>query len=227
LRTPITSIRGSLGLIAAGATGSLGDKTKNLIDIALRNSDRLAHLINDLLDMEKIESGKARFEIKRHSLLALIEQAIEANCAYAESFGVRFELAAPRTDAEVWVDPYRLLQVMTNLLSNAAKFSPRDAAVEITVSTHDDKVRVAIHDNGPGIPEEFRARIFDKFSQADSSDARSKGGTGLGLSICKAIVENMNGRIAYDTELGKGSTFYFELPIAASVTADDELRATG
>jgi len=222
LRTPITSIRGSLGLVAAGASGQLSDKTQRLVEIALRNSNRLALLINDLLDIEKAESGKMRFDLERNSLLALVEQAIEANSSYAESFGVRYVLAATDVDADVFVDAHRLLQVMANLLSNAAKFSPRDVAVEVSVLNRADKIRVSVRDHGPGIPPEFRDRIFEKFSQADSSDARSRSGTGLGLAICKAIVEQLGGKIGFDSEVGVGTTFYFEL----SAVVVDETRDT-
>jgi len=153
-------------------------------------------------------------------LLPLVEQAIEANTAYADSFDVRFVLAATAVDAEVTVDAHRLLQVMANLLSNAAKFSPRDVAVEVIVQQHDDKVRVAVNDRGPGIPAEFRGHLFEKFSQADSSDARSRSGTGLGLAICKAIVEQMGGKIGFESEVGIGTTFFFELAIARDETRD-------
>jgi signal transduction histidine kinase len=223
LRTPITSIRGSLGLIAGGVTGPLADKTRNLVEIALRNSDRLARLINDLLDMEKMETGKMQFELLHHSLTGLIEQAIEANSGYAQSFNIRFALqSAPAITVKV--DSFRLLQVMNNLLSNAAKFSAPLSTVEIAIV---DRIamdgsriaRVQVTDYGPGIPEEFRARIFQKFSQADSSDKRAKSGTGLGLAICKAIIEQMGGRIGYETEVGVGSTFYFELPQTSATTS--------
>ncbi len=213
LRTPITSIRGSLGLIAAGASGPLADKTKHLIEIALRNSERLGHLINDLLDIEKMEAGHMRFALERQSLGQLLDLAIEANNGYAESFGVRLAFVRAEEDATVYVDPYRLLQVLANLLSNAVKFSPVGAEVDVAVLSTAHRVRVSVHDRGNGIPEEFRSRIFQKFSQADGSDARNRNGTGLGLAICKTIIEQMDGRIGFDTETGKGTTFYFELPV--------------
>jgi signal transduction histidine kinase len=219
LRTPITSIRGSLGLIAGGVTGPLADKTRNLVEIALRNSDRLARLINDLLDMEKMESGKMQFELVKQPLIALIEQAIEANNGYAQSYNIRYVLRQS-PDMLVTVDAFRLLQVMSNLLSNAAKFSLPQSTVEIAVVDRTTMsgirmARVQVTDHGAGIPEEFRSRIFQKFSQADSSDARAKSGTGLGLAICKAIVEQMGGQIGYETEAQLGSTFYFDLPATA------------
>jgi signal transduction histidine kinase len=217
LRTPITSIRGSLGLIAGGVSGPLADKTRNLVDIALRNSDRLAHLINDLLDIEKMENGKMQFELLPHSLNAMVEQAIEANSGYAHNLSVRFAFTPAAPDIMVKVDSFRVLQVMNNLLSNAAKFSPAHSTVQVAVVGRSGAngarlARVQVSDRGPGIPDEFRGRIFQKFSQADSSDKRAKSGTGLGLAICKAIVEQMGGAIDYETQVGVGSTFYFELP---------------
>jgi len=213
LRTPITSIRGSLGLIAGGAAGVLPEKSKQLLDIALRNSDRLAHLINDLLDIEKMESGKMNFELAEHPLLPLIEQSVEANSGYAHSFNVRLTLRAQATYLSATVDEHRFLQVMTNLLSNAVKFSPAGGEVVVTLDRAPAGVRVCVQDKGPGIPPEFWPRIFQKFSQADSSDARAKSGTGLGLAICKAIIERMQGTIGFDTSSSEGTTFWFELPV--------------
>jgi PAS domain S-box-containing protein len=235
LRTPITSIRGSLGLIAAGTSGPLNEKTKHLIEIALRNSDRLGHLINDLLDIEKIESGHMRFELECQSLEQLVLLAIEANSGYAESFDVRLAFTPLEEDSLVYVDPYRLLQVLANLLSNAVKFAPAKSTVDLFIVKSGRHVRISVRDRGAGIPMEFHDRIFQKFSQADGSDARNRSGTGLGLSICKAIVEQMDGRIGFDTEMGKGTTFYFELPVddqaagkpAAGSWPNKELRVPG
>jgi len=230
LRTPITSIRGSLGLIAGGVTGPVSEQTRNLVAIALRNSDRLAHLINDLLDMEKMESGKMIFDMHGQPITALIEQAIENNSGYAENLGIHFALTTPVPAIAVLADAFRLLQVMSNLLSNAAKFSPAASTVEITVveriATNGARLaRVQVTDCGPGIADEFRSRIFQKFSQADSSDTRAKSGTGLGLAICKAIIEQMGGTIGYESEVGVGSTFYFELPQASNTPSDAANRA--
>jgi PAS domain S-box-containing protein len=216
LRTPLTSIRGSLGLIAGGIAGELPEQAKQLITIAYNNSERLGLLINDILDIEKIESGKMRFALKPQALQPLIEAALEANQAYAEQYGVHYRLEDIHSEtqyAKVNVDTDRLLQVMANLLSNAAKFSPLGAPVDISVTSGEHWARVTVADHGPGIADEFRDRIFQKFSQADSSDTRQKGGSGLGLSISKALVEKMGGRIGFDTEPGTGTRFYFELPI--------------
>jgi len=214
LRTPMTSIRGSLGLVMGGVAGELPAQAKSMVEIAYNNSERLVRLINDILDMDKIESGKMRLDIRTVELLPLLEQSLEANRAYGEQFGVKFLLCGGDEGIRVRVDSDRLLQVMANLMSNAAKFSPSGGEVEISVAAGEKNVRVAVKDHGPGIPQEFRERIFRKFSQADSSDTRRKGGTGLGLSICKALVERMNGGIGFTSKEGDGSTFFFDLPLA-------------
>ena len=212
LRTPLTAIRGSLGLIAAGKTGLLPEKTKGMVDIAVQSTDRLVRLINDILDIEKIESGKMAFQLRPIALVPVVEQALESTRAYGERLGVTFSLDVRSGDVRVRGDVDRLTQVMANLLSNAAKFSPPKSDVAVTVSRINGKVRVAVRDRGPGIPDEFQGRIFQKFSQADTSDTRQKGGTGLGLSISKAIVEKHGGTIYFETEKGAGTTFFFDLP---------------
>jgi PAS domain S-box-containing protein len=213
LRTPLTSIRGSLGLIAGGVAGKLPDAAKGLIDIANNNCERLIRLINDILDTEKIESGKMRFELAEIALGPLIERSIADNKGFARQHNVEITLHEPSEPLPVVVDADRLNQVLTNLISNAVKFSPAGAAVDVTLSRVEDRARVEVRDRGSGIPEEFRARIFQKFSQADSSDARQKGGTGLGLNISKAIVERMGGAIGFTTQSGEGTAFFFEFPV--------------
>lgn len=212
LRTPLTSIRGSLGLIIGGIAGELPTEAQELVDIAYKNTERLILLINDILDIEKIESGKMSFALRPVELMPLVEQAIAANQAYAEQFNVTLLLTATLPDVEVNVDSQRLIQVLTNLLSNAAKFSPPGETVAVSVTQQDQMIRISVKDQGSGIPQEFRDRIFQKFAQADSSDARQKGGTGLGLSIAKAIIERLNGQIGFETEPNVGTTFYCDLP---------------
>ena len=212
LRTPLTSIHGSLGLISSGVTGELSEQAQGMVDIAERNCDRLIRLINDILDVEKIEAGKLEFEMGRVDLMALVGQAIESNRAYAERFGVTLELARGPGEAWVEADADRIVQVLTNLLSNAAKFSPEGGSVEVAVDREAAGLRVSVIDHGQGIPEEFQPRIFEKFSQAADATTRKRGGTGLGLSICKLIVERHEGRIGFDTAPGVGTTFFFVLP---------------
>jgi PAS domain S-box-containing protein len=228
LRTPLTSIRGALGLISGGVSGQLPPQVQSLVDIAFKNSERLVMLINDILDIEKIESGKMHFDIHPVELMALLQQAIEANRAYAAQFDVDLVLeptlcsssGIPLTEVQVNVDPNRLMQVMNNLLSNAAKFSPAGQTVRVWAEHIQEGIRVCVQDRGPGIPEEFRPRIFQKFAQADSSDTRQKGGTGLGLSISKAVVERFGGSIGFVSQPDQpGTTFFFTLPQWQSIVA--------
>jgi PAS domain S-box-containing protein len=212
LRTPLTSIRGSLGLVLGGVAGELPAQSKSLLDIAYKNTERLVRLINDILDIEKIESGKMSFELKPQKLMPIIEQAMEASRAYADQYGVTFELTASLPEAKVNIDHDRLTQIMANLLSNAAKFSPQNGRVEVAVTPSKGTFRVSVRDHGEGIPDAFRSKIFQKFSQADASDTKKKGGTGLGLSITKAMIEIMGGSMGFDSQAGVGSCFYFELP---------------
>jgi PAS domain S-box-containing protein len=212
LRTPLTSIRGSLGLISGGVAGQLPDAVKTLVGIAKNNCERLIRLINDILDIEKIESGKMSLNLEVVELRPLMVQVLAANEGFGTAQNVGLSLNFPDDEIRVNVDSDRLVQVVTNLLSNAMKFSPPGSVVEVHVLHAGASVRVEVRDRGPGIPEEFRNRIFQKFSQADSSDTRQKGGTGLGLNISRAIIERLGGSIGFSTEPGVGTTFFFELP---------------
>lgn len=212
LRTPLTSIRGALGLLTGGAMGELPEQSMQLLRIAGNNTERLLLLINDILDIQKIESGKVVFKFARLAVLPFLQQALADNAGYASEHGVEFVLADGIDDTHVFADQDRLMQVLNNLLSNAAKFSPEGARVEIRVARHQGTVRISVTDFGPGIPEDFRDKVFSKFTQSDSSDTWAKGGTGLGLSIAKLIVERHGGRIGFDSRVGLGSTFYFDLP---------------
>ncbi|MEO7127458.1 MAG: ATP-binding protein [Rhodoferax sp.] len=212
LRTPLTSIRGSLGLISSGVAGELPEAVKNLVSIANSNCERLIRLINDILDSEKIESGKMRLDLHVTDIRQLLTQALVANKGFSDQHKVAVQMHAPNAPLRVRVDSDRMIQVLTNLLSNAVKFSPPDQAVELKVSRVAQSVRVEVSDHGPGIAQEFRSRIFQKFSQADTSDSRQKGGTGLGLNISKALIEQMGGSVGFTSEVGVGTTFFFEVP---------------
>jgi PAS domain S-box-containing protein len=226
LRTPLTSIRGALGLLAGGVSGELPEKARILLDIAAKNSDRLGRLINDILDIEKIESGKMGFRFVPLELMPLLEQAMESNRGYATTYEVELRIVSGVESLRVWADADRLQQVISNLLSNACKFSPRGGLVEIAaVRCNGNRVRISVTDHGKGIPPEFQASIFEKFVQADISSTREKGGTGLGLSISKAIVERHGGRIGFESEPGVATTFAFELPEWGGAAA--ELQPSG
>lgn len=215
LRTPLTSIRGSLGLILGGAFGAVQDSMRRMLDVAVQNADRLTLLINDILDIEKIESGALEFKIHPMPLRPLILHAIEINSGYAKTFGVEVKLTRDDSNGTpANVDPDRYAQVMTNLLSNAIKFSPRGATVDVTLTRENDWLVVAVSDHGPGIPEDFRRRIFQKFAQADGSSTRQHSGTGLGLSITKAIIDRLGGEIGFESTLGAGTVFHVKLPVA-------------
>ncbi len=213
LRTPLTSIRGALGLILGKASAGLSPKARQLLETANRNSERLTLLINDILDLEKIESGRLEFTFKPLDLAMLARQALAANEGYAQQHAVRLRLNEEAPHAPVWGDENRLLQVFANLLSNAIKYSPKGGEVVVSVQPVDTaSFRVSVKDTGRGIPATFRDQIFGRFAQVDSSDTREKGGTGLGLSITKAIVERHDGRIDYHSREAVGTEFYFELP---------------
>lgn len=213
LRTPLTSISGALGLLSGGATGALPEPAAEMIGIAHKNSLRLTHLINDLLDMEKLVAGKLRFDLQVQELMPLVEQSLRDNQPYAAQYRVSYDLVARCDGVQVRVDALRLQQVLANYLSNAAKFSPEGGTVEIVVTQRDAAVRVEVIDHGPGIPAEFRPYIFEKFSQADASDTRQRGGTGLGLAISKELIERMHGTVGFESEPGRGARFHFDLPV--------------
>jgi signal transduction histidine kinase len=192
--------------------GEVDKEVAELTQVAERNGQRLLDLINDLLDIEKIESGKLNLVPEVIALDDLVRESMVLNKGFGERFKVRFESHGEVSASRVHADRKRLLQVMTNLLSNAAKFSPEGGVVEISAADVGPNVRLSVHDRGSGIPEAFRGRIFNRFSQADSTATRQKGGTGLGLAICKRLIELMHGRIGFDDRSGGGTTFWFELP---------------
>lgn len=212
IRSPITSILNALLLIYEGATEKLSESSKKWLDIAYRNSERLLNLVNNMLDISKIESGKIEFNFKKQDLIILIKQAVNDNLPYANQFNVRLRIDTNLQKAIVYIDGDRIIQVLTNLISNAVKFSPSGDEVLISISEHDNVFRVGVIDHGPGIPIDFQDQIFQKFSQADQRNTQRKSGSGLGLYISKMLVENMGGKIGFNSQTGKGTTFYFELP---------------
>ncbi|MDH5600225.1 MAG: ATP-binding protein [Gammaproteobacteria bacterium] len=213
LRTPLTSIKGGLGLLKGGAVGDIPEQAQEILSIACHNTEALMLLVNDILDMQKVESPDMEIEFEEIAVIPFLQQVIDDNKAYAEQYKVKIILKAGDNELYLNANKARLKQVMANLISNAAKFSHENGTVEIVVSRPDDKlIRIAVNDHGIGIAEEFYPAIFDKFTQQDSSDTRQKGGTGLGLSITKAIIEKHGGEIAFVSKQGEGTTFYFDLP---------------
>ncbi len=229
LRTPLTSIRGALGAVLGKASIELPDKVRRLLETANRTSERLTVLINDILDLEKIESGHMAFTMVPLDLIEVCNAALAANEGYARQHGAQLApLASSEASARVSGDSHRLMQVLSNLLSNAVKYSAPGGLVELTLSSaRPGYWRIGVRDHGQGIPEAFRSNIFQRFAQADASDSRDKGGTGLGLSIAKAIVEHHSGSIDYLTELGVGTEFFFEVPVLAVTAADVDDSSIG
>ncbi len=193
LRTPLTSIRGALGLLSSGILGEISEKATNLLRIALSNSDRLVRLINDILDLERAQSGREPLVFRPVQMAELVRQSMDGMQLVSESAGVL--LIHDKTQVEITADSDRLLQVLTNLLSNAIKFSPPNSAVSIMLRPGSSGVTLSVIDQGRGIPADKLEAIFGRFQQVDASDSRQKGGSGLGLAICRAIISQHNGRI--------------------------------
>ena len=216
LRTPLTSIRASLAMLAEGMAGDLPPDVARLVSVAHESSERLVRMVNDVLDLQKIEAGVMQFERRAQPLLPVAEHALDAMQGYADQLGVtlRLECREPARQLAAAIDRDRLVQVLTNLLSNAIKFSPRGGVVTLVLEEHEGSARLSVCDQGPGIPREFQARVFQRFAQADGADTRQQGGTGLGLSIAKSLVEEHGGRIAFETAPGEGTMFRVDLPLA-------------
>lgn len=228
LRTPLTSIRGALGLLDGGVAGELPDDARELVRVSLSGAERLSRLVNDVLNLAKIESGALAVAPVRLVLDALVHAAITANQPYCRGFGVQLSGMCGIPGAMVLADADRLMQIAGNLISNAAKFSPAGGEVMVTTARIGGKLRLAVIDHGTGIPESFRARLFQKFAQVDGTDGRAKQGSGLGLNICRALVMQMGGTIDFEATPGGGATFYVDLPEAcAQATATDVVAPGG
>ncbi len=212
LRTPLTSIRGALGLLASGSAGVLPKAAVPLAEVAKRNAERLSRLIDDILDLTKLEGNQMVLQLRLARLDLLLREAVTANQGYADRAGVALSADLPGDSPQVRVDGERFLQIMANLLSNAIKHSSSGDTVTISLDWTVSHVRVRVRDRGPGVDPRFRARMFEKFSQADGSDQRAKGGTGLGLYISRMLVERMAGDLSVDSVPGEGATFSVELP---------------
>jgi PAS domain S-box-containing protein len=224
LRTPLTSIRGSLSLLSGGALGELPEEAADVVKIAERNTVRLISLINDILDLERLEVGKMEMHCEDHPVQTILNRSQEVVTAFADESGIALEI--PESPLEVKVDADRVVQVLVNLLSNAIKFSPKGSVVRVAVAPSGELVEFKVRDEGRGIPAEHREAIFERFRQVEGSDARKKGGTGLGLAIARAIIEEHGGRIGVLSEPGKGSTFFFTVP-AVRPAEDALLESVG
>lgn len=211
LRTPLTSIKGSLDLLQSGALGQVPEAMQNLVDIATKNAKRLSDLINDILDLQRLEAGETNYRMEPVDVRHLVLESIDANQGYADGLGISLDFELPE-DRSLCImgDEKRLMQVMANIISNAVKFSEPGGTVRVRSELSNDKVRILIEDDGIGIPEDAREKVFGKFTQVDGSDQRRAGGTGLGMNITRQIVEQHGGRIDYDSELGRGTTFFVE-----------------
>lgn len=222
LRTPLTSIKGSLGLILGGACGELSESLRDLLTIAYTNSDRLIKLINDILELAKIEAGHIRMRVEPVNLTPVIEHSVAEISSFAQQRGVLLVTSLTDGLPQVHADPDQIQRVLMNLLSNALKFSPPDSRVVISTERQDGWVTVSVKDNGVGIAPEDHERIFDKFQQLYAVANRKAGGTGLGLSICKAIIEQHGGKIGVESTPGRGSRFFFSLQAAEAGVASAE-----
>jgi len=221
LRTPLTSIRGALGLVASGRLGPLPEKSQRMLDIAVANTDRLVRLINEILDIERIESGRVVMARRACDAGVLATQALDVMRPMADKAGV--SVSASACPCQLWADPDRILQTLTNLLSNAIKFSPSGGTVRVEAEHRGtDAVLFRVRDQGRGIPADKLDRIFERFEQVDASDSREKGGTGLGLAICRSIVQQHGGRIWVESVPGQGSDFCFTLPVAEPTAPQPE-----
>lgn len=222
LRTPITAIIGAIGMLTTNAAGYIPETASRLIRIAYGNCQRLARIVNDILDFETIESGKMQCDRKLVELRALVEQIVEANQTFAAYHDVRLRIESAQGPIAVLADPDRLGQVISNLLANALKFSPPEAEVVVSTHLHGQHGRVSVRDQGPGIPDDYKQRIFEKFVQVDASDSRKKGGTGLGLSIAKQIIVALRGSIDVEDAEGGGAVFHITLPLSEALKEPPE-----
>jgi len=211
LRTPLTSIKGSIDMVNSGALGGNSTQIKSVMNIAQRNCNRLVDLINDILDLQKIESGSMKYHFQTHNICEIVRDSVQSNQQYADKFGVTLSTYIDSPVLLAHVDQSRLEQVFTNIISNASKFSPPGGGVKVRMKASDSKIRIEFEDEGVGLSENDRDAVFDRFSQIDSSNTRKEGGTGLGMNISKTIIDAHDGNLDYETDQDSGTTFFVEL----------------
>jgi PAS domain S-box-containing protein len=215
LRTPITAILGAIGIMRGIHRDRLDDKLSSLVEIGYNNSVTLSKLVNDILDISKLEAGKLEFNLGRYSALALLRDTLNDNATYASQFKVSMQLdCTPENDAQLTTDPIRFKQIINNLLSNAIKYSPENGCVDIGVHRHDEELQISVSDHGPGIPVEFQDKIFCKFAQSQEMYKQVIKGTGLGLFLTRALVRQLQGEVWFESDKGKGTTFHVSFPVA-------------
>ena len=224
LRTPLTSILGALDVVMDEHAAQIPEEARKFLDISYRNAARLSGLVSSILDLERVEKGLHGFRYAAVAVGEFLTRAVELNSAYAMKYAVDLVVHEMPPDIYMWVDADRLMQVVTNLLSNAAKFSPSGQRVEVCAEVTDTHVRILVKDRGPGVPPEFRNRIFQRFSQADSLDHRQRSGSGLGLSISKALIERMAGEIGFEAQDGGGTAFFVNIPRVSSMMTPPAMR---
>ncbi len=222
LRTPLTSIKGSIDMVNSGVLGDSSTQIKSVMNIAERNCSRLVKLINEILDLQKIESGSMKYNFETQDVCGIVLDTIRSNQPYADKYGVTLSTFIESSDLFARVDQSRLEQVFTNIISNASKFSPPGGCVKVRMKAIESNIRIEFEDEGIGLSENDRDKVFDRFSQIDSSDSRKMGGTGLGMNISKAIIDAHDGILDYESGQGSGTLFYVELK---KIAQTDKSRA--
>jgi len=223
LRSPLTAIKGAMGLVLSGAAGDLPEKAHQMITIAQRNAERLVLIINDILDLDKITDGAMVFDNADVELAVVVRDAVDALAGFKDRFDVEIDTCHLDKSLISHVDPNRIVQVLVNLLSNAIKFSPAGGQVSVKLVRNKAFNRLSVVDRGEGIPSADQAALFDRFVQVGAKNRAATGGTGLGLSIVKAIVESQGGVISFESELGCGTTFHVDLPVARNHDAKTDI----
>ena len=223
LRTPLTSMQGALTLLTMGALGELPEQAAKKVKILDSEIVRLIAITNDLLEMESLTAGRLELYMRETDVADLFERSKDSVETFAEQHGVKIVVA--ETDLKITTDADRLARVLINLLGNAIKFSPPGETVSLEISSTADQVEISVSDRGRGIPDGYHEVIFERFKQVEEADSKEKGGSGLGLAICKSIIEQLGGTIGVESTFGKGSRFWFKLPITCSSASSETTQS--